>query len=346
MIIEVKASSPYKILIEKNNKDDIFKGLSDFVLSVKDYKNIAVITDDTVKNLYAQNLLSKLNFAKKVAVFDFKHGERQKTLKTVNNIYDFLSKNYFDRNSLIIALGGGVTGDIAGFSAASFLRGIDYIQVPTTLLAAVDSSVGGKTGVDLKTGKNLVGAIYQPKGVYIDAAVLDTLDSKQILCGMGEVIKYGAIKNSSLFSDIESGYANADILKIIEKCLSIKKEFVENDERDTGIRQALNFGHTLGHAVEKAFKFKVPHGQCVVIGMILISKWAENKGLMSKGISEELVRISESCGFQTTCPFSHNELVDIALRDKKVRDNFITVVLLEKIGQYKLVKTELSSLYI
>ncbi|MBQ8435696.1 MAG: 3-dehydroquinate synthase, partial [Oscillospiraceae bacterium] len=270
--ISVKASSDYNIYIERGLLNNCGRLIADVVNTRK----AAVITDDIVDGLYYKKLEKALkDEGFSVVKFVFPNGEASKSTETLNDIYNFLCENSITRSDCIIALGGGVVGDISGYAAATFLRGLKYVQIPTTLLAQIDSSVGGKTAIDLPCGKNLVGAFKQPSCVICDPDVLSTLSEKIMSDGMAEAIKYGMIRDRELFELIASHNTenvSSVIDKIIYKCISIKRDVVENDEFDTGERMILNFGHTLGHAVERYYNYETyTHGSAVAIGMYMMT---------------------------------------------------------------------------
>lgn len=333
--ITVNASSSYDIFIERGLIDNCGKIISDLVKTSK----VAVITDDIVDNLYFETLkcsLEKNGF--NVVKFVFKNGETSKSSKTLNMIYEFLCKNNITRSDCIIALGGGVVGDITGFAAATFLRGIDYIQIPTTLLAQIDSSVGGKTAIDLQCGKNLVGAFKQPLCVICDSNVLSTLPVKILADGMAEAIKYGMIKDKELFELIESHNienVNEIIDEIVFKSISIKRNVVENDEFDTGERMILNFGHTLGHAIESYYNYETyTHGSAVSIGMCKMSaKSADNQ------TTERLKKCVNSYSLPDDCKATDIELVKLCSNDKKRESNKINFIICKEIGEASIIKT-------
>lgn len=333
--ITVNASSSYDIFIERGLIDNCGKIISDLVKTSK----VAVITDDIVDNLYFETLkcsLEKNGF--NVVKFVFKNGETSKSSKTLNMIYEFLCKNNITRSDCIIALGGGVVGDITGFAAATFLRGIDYIQIPTTLLAQIDSSVGGKTAIDLQCGKNLVGAFKQPLCVICDSNVLSTLPVKILADGMAEAIKYGMIKDKELFELIESHNienVNEIIDEIVFKSISIKRNVVENDEFDTGERMILNFGHTLGHAIESYYNYETyTHGSAVSIGMCKMSaKSADNQ------TTERLKKCVNSYSLSDDCKATDIELVKLCSNDKKRESNKINFIICKEIGEASIIKT-------
>ncbi|MFW5780816.1 MAG: 3-dehydroquinate synthase, partial [Bacillota bacterium] len=288
MELKIKTNPSYNIILEKGL---VSGGFVADALNDLDFEKVAIVTDEKVGGLYlslVKNSLEKQD--KEVYCYTIKEGEQSKCLQTVADIYTFLCEKNFSRSDLIIALGGGVVGDTAGFVAATFLRGIPIIQIPTTLLAMIDSSIGGKTGVNLDSGKNLVGSFYQPARVLVDIEVLKTLDENEWQNGIGEMIKYGAIKDSLLFNHLMKGDLKNDIDKLILRCLKIKKYVVEKDTLDKGLRQILNFGHTLGHGIEKHSNYQISHGKAVGIGMALITKWAEKRSLAKNGVALKIER--------------------------------------------------------
>ncbi len=252
--VRVNAGKPYDVVIGKGEINNLSEAISRLGKSGK----IAVITDENVGKFYGEKITTLLE-KNNVCYVEMKSGEEHKSMKTVAEILETLAKNKLTRSDLIVALGGGIVGDVAGYVAACYLRGVDFVQVPTTLLAMVDSSVGGKTGVNLSAGKNLAGAFHQPILVIIDEDFLETLPEEEFKNGMGEVIKYGCIADKDLLKKLSK--PNINLEEIIARCVEIKAGFVEQDEFDNGERQKLNFGHTLGHAIEKVSGFSVPHGQ-------------------------------------------------------------------------------------
>jgi 3-dehydroquinate synthase len=299
---------------------------------------IAIITDNNVDRHYGVKLqanLERLGFA--VVKYVFESGEASKTLKTFGEILGFAAENGLTRTDAILALGGGVTGDIAGFAAASYMRGIDFIQCPTSLLAMVDSSVGGKTAVDLPQGKNLAGAFYQPKTVICDTAALHTLPLENFREGLGEVIKYGVIKNPEILEILEKSDVD-DILRdpqdIIAACVKIKRDIVEADELDNGKRALLNFGHTIGHAIEKLSGFGgFAHGIAVANGMVIITKLSEKMGLTERGTSERIENLNRKYGLHRDITFPKEEIANAAAADKKRGGGDISLVFAKKIGE-------------
>ncbi len=295
---------------------------------------LAVITDDTVDRLYGDRLLSLLEEAGyPVCKFVFPHGEQSKTLQTVHAVYGFLSENGITRSDVVIALGGGVVGDLAGFAAATWLRSIDFIQIPTTFLSMIDSSVGGKTGVDIPQGKNLVGAFWQPSLVICDPLALDTLPDIYFADGIAEAVKYGAILDASLFRLFEEGRLREQLTEVIARCIDLKRYVVEQDERDKGLRQQLNFGHTFGHAIEKQAEFTITHGQGVAIGMVLISRACERAGLTPSGTADRIQACLQQYGLPTSTDYPLGLLCQNAMGDKKRSGSQIALVVLQQLGQ-------------
>jgi 3-dehydroquinate synthase len=312
-----------------------------------DGKRILIISDDQVFPLYGNDLESSLNTFAACSHLTLPHGEPTKDFQTLPKVYDALLDARLSRSDLIIALGGGVIGDLAGFAAASFLRGIPFIQVPTSLLAQVDSSVGGKVAVDLARGKNLVGAFYHPQMVFIDPDVLYTLPEHFLRDGMGEVIKYGCIKDASLFARLESIPSYETLLTqipgIIADCVDIKRQVVEADQFDKGERMLLNFGHTLAHAIEQHFHYqRESHGEAVAIGMYQITKIAEEKGLGSPGTAERIRKILEQYQLPAQAQLPLGDLLEAIKLDKKNLDKNLNVILLRKIGNSYIHQTDLS----
>lgn len=328
-LICVNASRNYNIEIEKGSLETIGKKVKELFPKSK----VAIITDDIVNGFYSgiveKSLTSEnIDFCK----FVFENGEGSKTLVTCEKIFDFLTENMITRSDIIIALGGGVVGDTAGFVAASYLRGIEFIQIPTTFLASIDSSVGGKTGVNTALGKNLVGAFWQPSLVIIDTNTFDTLPENIFADGVSEAIKYGVIKNNQLFEIIKSGKIKENLETVIKECILIKKQLVEQDERDTGDRMLLNFGHTIGHAIEKHSNHKISHGSGVAIGMVMMSNLSESLGLTNKGTAKEIENVCKTYNLPTDYNGKEKELIQIIKSDKKRKGENITIVLAKEIG--------------
>ncbi|MCL2790460.1 MAG: 3-dehydroquinate synthase [Desulfobulbus sp.] len=305
-------------------------------------KRYAIISDDRVASLYGRQLQEMLHQADLVGeLLTFPHGEASKRLDTIEQLASRLAACGFDRKDGLIALGGGVTGDMTGFLAAIYMRGIPFVQIPTSLLAQVDSSVGGKTGVDLPQGKNLLGAFYQPRAVFIDAEVLRTLPREEFLGGMAEVIKYGASIDAEFFAWLDRqreailALDPSALVPMIRRCCELKAKVVEQDEREGGLRRILNFGHTIGHAVEAASGYRLMHGRAVAIGMRAVAELAARTGMADPSVADSIARLLRAYHLPTDIP---PELDRAALRsylsvDKKTVGGRIFFVLPEQIGR-------------
>lgn len=326
----------YNIYFEKNIVFEIGKYLSENFADRK----IAIIADWNLEKLYGDEFNKSIkNMGFETKIISIKPGEESKSFDTLKEIYRELSIFKLGRKDLIITFGGGVTGDIGGFAASTYLRGVDYIQVPTSLLAQVDSSIGGKVAVDLPWGKNLVGSFYHPRAVFIDAGLLKTLDVRFLHDGLAEVVKYGFIRDASIIHELMK-FKNDDELinnieDIIYKCCSIKKEIVEMDEKDFGERMLLNFGHTLGHAVERYFEYrKFTHGEAVAIGMAQITRKSEGLSLTDKGTLKLLEDVLIKYNLPHEVPeMERSKVMDTITLDKKSSGGNINLVILKRLGQ-------------
>ena len=307
-------------------------------------RRTVIVTDKNVEKLYLSKCKKALEESGITTdVFVVEPGEESKSAETYIELINFLAGIPLTRTDFLVALGGGVVGDLTGFAAATYLRGIDVVQVPTTVLAAVDSSVGGKTAINLKAGKNLAGAFHQPVLVIQDCSTFNTLPKEIYRDGMAEVIKYGIIEDADLFEYLkDKDQTEKNINTVVDKCVNIKKKFVEEDEFDRGIRQLLNFGHTIGHAIEKASDFEISHGNAVAKGMHMITKISAEKGWCDKSVSDEVDNILSIYGFDLSVPYEKRVLVDTMLSDKKRKGNYIDLVIPERIGKcvLKRVSTE------
>ena len=313
-------------------------------------RKMALVTNPTVKKLYGSRLVDSLKAAGFLVLsIEVPDGERYKNLDWANAIYTALLTNSFDRQSALVALGGGVIGDLTGFAAATYMRGVPFVQVPTTLLAMVDSSVGGKTGVNHGMGKNMIGAFYQPKRVLMDLDVLTSLPREEFLSGMAEVIKYGVIRDAVLFEYLETNRDRIQALDpdalghIVRRSCEIKAEVVGRDEREGGLRAILNFGHTVGHAIETAEQYTVRHGEAVAIGMVYASRLARESGLCDASVPERVERLIRSYGLP--CDLSAlkrrpgvTELMDTMQVDKKAEAGKVKFVLPRRIGDAVITK--------
>ena len=329
----------------KNSYDilfsDSFKGLADALKDINAPKKLIVVTDTNVEKLYADevnNLLKDNGYDS--CVYAFTAGEENKGMDSILGICKACIEHEMDRKSMIVALGGGVVGDMAGFAAAIFMRGIDFVQVPTTLLSQSDSSVGGKTGIDFMESKNILGSFHQPKLVYMNVSTLKTLPSEQLISGMGEVIKHGIIRDGEFFEYLENNSENIKslnsetLIKMDKINCSIKADIVMQDERETGLRANLNFGHTIGHAVESAYDFKMTHGECVGIGMIAAAYIAYKRNMISEDILNIIENILDMYGFKTRVKLPEKENVfSFMQKDKKKIAGKLKFVLPTKIGE-------------
>jgi 3-dehydroquinate synthase len=327
----------YTILIENGLRHR----LPEEIKKIYSGKKIAIITDHNVNAHYGSQLEDGLQAAGyETLVVALPPGEQTKDFQMLPLIYEQLLDFQLNRSELIIALGGGVIGDLAGFAAASFLRGVPFIQIPTSLLAQVDSSIGGKVGVDLARGKNLVGAFNQPKKVFIDPEMLNTLSDHFFRDGLGEVIKYGCIKDAEFFSFMQTLHSREEMMAHIEKilytCCDIKRRVVEEDEKDTGERMLLNFGHTIAHALETYTNYaKYSHGEAVAIGMVAITRLSEKKGFTQPGTAAAIEALAKQVGLPTELHMEEidlDSLLAIMTLDKKNLDDHLKVILLKEIG--------------
>ena len=310
-------------------------------------RKICIVTDSNVGPLYesaVEEVLRKVS--SDISVFTFEAGEKNKNLDTVSSLYQTLIQNGLDRKSLLVALGGGVVGDLTGFGAATYLRGIDFIQIPTTLLAQVDSSVGGKTGVDFQQYKNMVGAFHQPKLVYMNLSTLTTLPAEQFACGMGEILKTGLICDGEFFRFVcrEQESIKALDMKLIaamvRRCCEIKAGVVERDPKEQGERALLNLGHTVGHTVEKLKNFTLLHGQCVGAGLVAAAYLSMKRGLLNE---QEYQEICRGCA-DYDLPIHVDGLIpqDVLAatkKDKKMEQGHIKFILMDGIGKSFIDKT-------
>lgn len=331
ILVEISPQIKYPIIIDNSP----IKNIEDSIGNYTEANKFLLVISQKVEKLYGK----ELNFKNSIK-FVLKDGEDQKNFKNYKRILDFALKNKLERKDAIVAIGGGVVGDLAGFVASSYLRGIDFIQIPTTLLACVDSSVGGKVGINTPFGKNLVGAFYQPKVVFCNLNFLKTLDNRQFKTGLAEVIKYAFISKNcgfeldfleflSLYSDKILARDEKIIAKIIEYSLSMKTFVVTNDEKESGLRKVLNFGHTYGHAVEKITNYKkYTHGEAVSVGMIFALNLAFQKGLISSEYKDSGINLIKSFNIiDKTSKFDAGKMIDIMSSDKKVEDGKIKFVL-------------------
>lgn len=341
--ITVTASRTYEILIGSG----LLKDAGKYISEVHKPCTACVVAGSNVAPLYADTVLASLKEKGfNTLLFTFPAGEQSKCMSTYEKLLNFLAENRLTRSDILVALGGGVTGDLTGFTAATFLRGIEYIQIPTTLLASVDSSVGGKTAIDLTTGKNLVGAFWQPSLVLCDPDTLSTLPEEIFRAGCAEVIKYGILGNKEFFDELENLHASKQIEHVISVCVKMKRDIVSEDEFDNGARKLLNLGHSFGHAVEARSNFSISHGFSVAIGTAAIAKAAVSKGICSQEDCDRIISVLREYNLPVECPYKAEELLGIALSDKKVSGSSISLIVPESIGKCLIIKvpsTELLS---
>ena len=328
--IHVEASRSYDILIGR----DILVGLGGFIRPLLGNCRLAVLTDSNVDALYGDAIINHLNEAGYDACkYVIPAGEASKCADNLLAFLNFMASFQLTRSDAVVAFGGGVVGDLGGLSASLYLRGVKYVQVPTTLLASVDSSVGGKTAIDIPAGKNLVGSFYQPSLVCRDTALMDTLAPEIYRDGCAEVIKYGMILDAGLYDTLHT--LPFDREAVVARCVEIKRDVVQQDEFDNGIRGLLNFGHTFGHAIEKLSDFGISHGEAVAKGMVIAARMAPLCGLCD--VADELSALLVRYGFDVSCPYGAQEIYDALLSDKKRRGGNISVVLPRSVGECTLV---------
>ena len=294
---------------------------------------MAVITDTTVAPLYLDTVTASLRDAGfAVCTYIYPAGEAHKNLATLSDVLEFLAENQLTRTDCVAALGGGVCGDMSGFAAGCYLRGIRYVQLPTTLLAAVDSSVGGKTAIDLRAGKNLAGVFLQPSAVLCDTDCLATLPPHVFADGAAEAVKTGILAGADLFDAVASGALHTDIAGVIARCIAFKGSVVEEDPLDNGLRRTLNLGHTAGHAIEKCADFSISHGHAVAIGTVLMARAAEKLGWCAEPLADAFAKVLAQYDLPTATDFTAAQLAAAALSDKKRRGDSISVVVPAAIG--------------
>lgn len=338
--VTIHASKQYDVIIGAGVQKQIGTAISRMRIS-----GVAIISDTNVWPLYGNSIEESLNQSGiSHCHFVFPAGENSKNGETYLKILSFLAENHITRSDAIIALGGGVVGDIAGFAAATYLRGITYIQVPTTLLAMVDSSVGGKTAIDLPEGKNLTGAFYQPSLVLCDLDALNTLHKDVLRDGCAEIIKYGVLYDTQLFEHLENTGFDFDRERVISRCITLKRDVVNEDEFDKGSRQKLNLGHTLGHSIEANSNFTVSHGQGVAIGMVLVSKAGCTLGICSNETLMKILAVLNKFGLPVSTDFSPDALYEGALSDKKRSNNLVNLIIPKTIGDCIIYPLEIQKL--
>ena len=327
--VHVTASRNYDVIIGSG----LLSTLGIHAAELRKGRKACIVSDSNVWPIYgksAQNSLVESGFH--TVSFVFSAGEEQKNPQTYLNLLNFLADHQLTRTDLIVALGGGVVGDLAGFAAATYLRGIGFIQVPTTLLAAVDSSVGGKTAIDLPAGKNLVGCFYQPLLVLCDTDCLNTLPDDVFRDGCAEVIKYGILYDPDLFAHLSHNGLAFDRETVISRCVELKRDVVAEDEFDTGSRMKLNLGHTIGHGVEAQSHFQISHGMAVAIGVAIVTRAAAAAGICTETTKTAILEILDQFGLPCSCSFSAEELYTASLSDKKRSGSSVSLIIPQAIG--------------
>lgn len=341
-VINVPASKHYDVLIERG----ILDSAGELISAVSRAKRAAIVTDDKVGPLYGERVAESLRKSGfETMVFTFPNGESSKNIVTYGKILNFLAENKLTRTDLLVALGGGVVGDLTGFAAATYLRGVSYVQIPTTVLAAVDSSVGGKTAVDLDCGKNLAGAFYQPSLVICDPDMFDTLDEEVYRDGCAEVIKYGLLGDRDFFKSLYETPVSEQAESVIARCVEMKRDIVAEDEFDTGRRQLLNLGHTFGHAIEALSNYTMGHGTCVAIGMAMMAQAAKKFGYCDGCAADAVDDILKAYGLPSGCPYGAAEMVEAALSDKKNYGGVMRIIVPYAVGDSRIVEITADKLY-
>lgn len=328
--VSVNASKNYDIIIGR----DVINMLPEKIEKLFNKVKVMIVTDDKVASFHLEKLRKLLDENNiENDVFIFPNGEKSKSPETLFLLLEALAEKHFTKSDVLLAFGGGVTGDLTGLAASLFLRGVHIVQIPTTLLSMVDSSVGGKTAVNLKAGKNLAGVFNQPELVLCDTEFLNTLEEKIFADGMAEVIKYGVLADEDLFLKVKDGNVKENIEDIIARCVEIKRDIVNEDEFDTGKRQLLNFGHTLGHAIEAESGFAISHGTAVAQGMVLASEISFKNNLTSVNLTEEIREACENNNLSAQCPYDTEILGKFSSSDKKISGKNISFIVPERMGK-------------
>lgn len=342
-VISVKTSEKYDVIVGSA----IIPQIGTYLSELKTDCKAAIISDSNVWPLYGSCVSESLDNAGISPVhYVFPAGEASKNANTYLKILNFLAENQITRSDLIVALGGGVVGDITGFTAATYLRGISYVQIPTSLLAMVDSSVGGKTAIDLPAGKNLVGAFKQPRLVLCDIDTLHTLPERLFLDGCAEVIKYAMLYDEPLFNALQISGPDFDRETVIARCIGLKRDVVQEDEFDNGSRQRLNFGHTIGHAIEARSDFQISHGQAVAAGMAIITKAAAANQMCQQYVYDNLITLLNQFSLPTNTEYAADILFESALSDKKRFGGTVNLIVPQEIGQCQVMPTRVTELEI
>ena len=328
--VHISASKEYDVLVGSGLLDEA----GERIRAVTRAKTAVIISGDNVFPIYGERVAASLRAAGfRVLSYVIPHGEQSKCLAVYGQLLAFLSENRLNRSDVLVALGGGVTGDLTGFAASTYQRGMNFVQIPTTLLAAVDSSVGGKTAIDLPTGKNQVGTFYQPSLVLCDPDTLATLPEEEFRCGCAEVIKYGLLGNAAFFEELVRTPIKDQIEHVITTCVEMKRDIVGEDEFDRGRRQMLNLGHSIGHAVEACSGFTVLHGQAVAIGMAVITRAAYSKGLCGSDTLDAVLGVLRKYGLPTEAGYPLDDMARAAMADKKLSGGSINLIVPREIGR-------------
>ena len=332
-IIDIRTSKPYQAMIGSGAAAQISREIRKLCPRTE---KLALVSDDTVFPLHGEAILEDLRSSGfETHVFTIPHGEQSKTAGSLLSLLRFLAERHFTRTDALIALGGGMIGDLTGFAAAVYMRGIPYFQVPTTFLAAIDSSVGGKTAVDLPEGKNLIGAFWQPKAVFCDIDLLDTLPPSVFSDGCAEAIKTAVLFDHELFQYFSLGSIDREF--VISRCIEHKRDVVINDEFDQGLRSLLNFGHTLGHAVESCSGYSLSHGKSVAIGMAVVSRAAAGAGLCDVSLPGQLCEVLKKYSLPVETDILLDQLMEVILSDKKRSGSMISLIVPRQIGRCEMI---------
>lgn len=337
--VTVDTDDEYKVIIG----NDLLKKTGEILLTLG-FKKIAIITDDKVWSIYENGLTNSLKCSNiYYEVLIFPHGENSKSVQNYLKGIDFLAENNYRRSDALLAFGGGVIGDLGGFISATYQRGMQFVQLPTTLLAGVDSSVGGKTAINLKQGKNLLGAFKQPKKVICDLSLYKTMDKKDFLDGVAETIKYSILSSKEMFYELLSPIKQDDLRLeyLVKRCVEYKAKIVALDEQDNDIRRLLNLGHTIGHSIEKLSNYSITHGFAVAIGICYIAKLSYVLNLITKETAKDIVNCIETNDLPISTNFTPEEIFQNSILDKKCEDDTITVILIQDIGSCVLKKISL-----
>ncbi len=338
--IEVNTSRKYNVIVGSGAIDALRISLENVIGA----KKIMIVSDDNVAPLHLENLKNKIGNSFEFFTHVLSNGEEHKNIEAVLGIISDMQDHEFDRNDAVMALGGGVVGDISAFAASVYMRGIDFVNIPTTLLSQVDSSVGGKTGVDFGGAKNIIGSFYQPKLVVCDTDYLNTLPSNIFADGCAEVIKYAFINDPDLLCVIEDGIRK-NIDEVVYRCVRNKNKIVSTDEFDRGLRGLLNFGHTVGHAVESLSAYRISHGSAVSIGMRIITEAFEKADICEKGVSDKLTAVLQANDLPIESGFTAEDIIDVIRKDKKKSGENISVIIPKSLCKCEIEKMSFEKLY-